>query len=350
MTYEQFAEFIKEQITEAFGETVEISEHTSRKVNASYRSICVCRKGAGTGIDIPAELYYQKAFNGHNQPEIAQEIVNLLEERLPETDINLNYFLDWNNVKDKVIVAVINRELNREFLMNFPHREVLDDLALICRIAVNESIVETGVMSKGTETGFMNVSRPLMEHWGITEDVLFEYAMKNSQDYYGPVNILSMSEMFMACNFRGIPVEDIEEAKKHMEMVQSCPETRMYLLASGKSGGASCIFLPCGKEALVRLSEEFDRDLIILPSSTDEVLVMGNYEQVPYEGLIDMIRDGNRTITESNNGTILSTHPYIYHRDTREITPMKTMEELFPASIYMSATGVPGEIIPVKPE
>ena len=89
----------------------------------------------------------------------------------------------------------------------------------------------------------------------------------------------------------------------------------MYILTNKlKIHGATCITYP---RLLKRISDYLEDDLVIIPSSIHEVLILPasiTQKDYSYEELEAMITETNDTVLTDDE--VLSTHAYIYEKDT----------------------------------
>ena len=71
-------------------------------------------------------------------------------------------------------------------------------------------------------------------------------------------------------------------------------------------------------DILKELSDLFEKDLIILPSSIHEVILIPAYDHDSYDELTSMVKEVNST--QLSKEEILSDHVYFYSRETGQIS------------------------------
>ncbi len=104
-----------------------------------------------------------------------------------------------------------------------------------------------------------------------------------------------------------IPEEIIEDLCKHNYQ----QEVKMYVLSNANSvNGASCLLY---ENVIRNFAEKIKSDLIIIPSSIHEVILLPFYKDMKEEELNDMVKDVNASQVPIDE--ILSEHIYYYFRE-----------------------------------
>ena len=152
---------------------------------------------------------------------------------------------------------------------------------------------------QGNDNGIMTaaVSDYHTKTWGITADELYTQSLLNTPRLFPPV-ISSM-----ACILENLDPE-------HLQYNPSLPETPFYVLTN-KNGinGAACVLY---KDVIKNFAEGMDRDILILPSSIHEVLLLPDDDQLPYRDLADLVTFINQTEVPAEDR--LSNQVYRYSR------------------------------------
>ena len=214
-----------------------------------------------------APIYYADSFDG-DYKEVAEQIANHYE-RTSHEDIKFdpNSFIKWENVKNTLGIRVRGKcqddVVTREYL----------DL---------EVYVVSYVDDIRGAVGTISVKESHLNMWGITEDELFETAMKRKEEY----TVQAMGEV--------------------MPFGDGAP---MWLLSNKQClYGASIIMHP---EYFEILADKLDDDLYILPSSLHELIVIPA-ASVPATDIIATIREVNMTVVDPTE--ILSYSLYKYNK------------------------------------
>ena len=82
-------------------------------------------------------------------------------------------------------------------------------------------------------------------------------------------------------------------------------------MSTGTAYGATCMMF---EDELKRFCEDIDNDIIIIPSSISEVLIVPNDGMYSTHWIDAMIRDVNETTLQAVD--VLSDHAYYYNRAT----------------------------------
>ena len=161
---------------------------------------------------------------------------------------NVNALLKYENVKDYLFINVINADTHKQELENMPHT-IIGDLAIIYR-----------VMIQTTDERFCSakVTNQMMDEYGIDVATLHKDALVSSPKIMIPKYI--PIETFLL----GVP-ENVAYREKDKQLIIVSNEHN--------TDGAASMFYP---NLLNEIASKLDRDLYIIPSSTDEVLVLSD--------------------------------------------------------------------------
>ena len=208
------------------------------------------------------------------------------------------------------IIHLDNYERHKDTLEKGPYKRKMD-LAISCSRLLWLS---------STEMSTEKVTWEMLEQWNLSPEHLFEMAESNSRKQLPPV-IEPMSEVlkgfFMDEFMEGLrmnPEEAFEKAKDeyiHLfgHNVQDMPE--IYVLSNTlKIRGAASIFY---SNILKDFSDHMGTDLILLPSSIHEWLIIPQRDEYQLDMLTKMVEEANRDVVAENE--ILSDRVYGYFRD-----------------------------------
>ena len=115
------------------------------------------------------------------------------------------------------------------------------------------------------------INEGMLKEYGVTVEQLHEDAMRSSQNLF-PVEVMPMSiitNQIMHAQMEAAGFDE-QEIQDYLSAMQA--DTGMYVVSNdARTNGASAIFYP---GVMARLAEQFDGDYFILPSSTDEVILI----------------------------------------------------------------------------
>ena len=209
--------------------------------------------------------------------------------------------IDLTNIRKNVIGELVNPEIAGSYLPTVPHREFLN-LYIIYRWAV--SIDNTGIYS-------VIIDNDLMEHVGLTEEDLYESAMRNTKRLITP-QIKSFTSVVRNMMRRsGSTEKEIRSALKGIENDQ-----RLWVLTNKHNFRASTAIIY--KDVLRKIAEKSGGDFYILPSSVNDAIAFPVSSGVTPDHLIEMLDDSNKTFF-SEDDQMLSDTIYYYDAGKEEL-------------------------------
>lgn len=176
------------------------------------------------------------------------------------------------NMKDRVVMNLINRDMNCELLKDLPHREIMD-LAIIYRLVVRTE--EKGILS-------LMINHDVCREMGVDEEELYRLAKTNTR--------------------RIFPAKIIED------------EGAMCIMTNDAviNGATTMLY----RDDMKKLSEKIGGDFFILPSSVHEFFAIPTeYEDVGR--LAAMLAGGNGNVTDWSE--VLSGSIYLYSAERNDI-------------------------------
>lgn len=206
--------------------------------------------------------------------------------------------LNWESVKDLVLPRLISIENNRGLLNTVPYQEFLD---------VAEIFYMKIPLSK-EESRAITVNRFHLEAWKIDEKELHRMAMYNMR--------MEETVFFDLAKF-GQEIE--RERGNAIEF-----ENPTYVLTIRNQGFGAARILDA--QFLGRIAEELKDNLIILPTSVSEVLVLEEKktDKEKYEIIRKMVRNINEE--ELPSKAVLSDNLYFFDRETWKISVIHRKE------------------------
>lgn len=207
-------------------------------------------------------------------------------------------FMDYESAASNVRGRLINTEKNADILKEVPHREFLD-LSLIYVVELKWD--EQNAVSS------IRISNDHMNYWGVTEEELYRQVKRNMNEMEES-SICSLAEIVMGM------ADDIPE-----EILSSvCSEYMPMYVLTNKNGVNGAVEI-LNEELLKKFSAMFEKDLIVIPSSIHECMLVPASEEIVDCGCIaQMVREINDTMVAENE--VLSYHVYKYERQTGTMT------------------------------
>lgn len=256
----------------------------------TYDGVCIRSENGEIFPVVPLKLLEEKYKEEKNMEPLVETFRKSINSELK---MNFWYIMEYENVRDSIMLRVINYEMNRGFLEAVPHKRYLD-----LAVAYMVEIPDKEDMNKVYNA---MVSDKLMAEWGITEEELYETARKN---YFAkrPTVIKDMRTVLL--DLMGIDVGD-------EEFLEDDREPNMYVMSNSnnKHGAAAILDI----DTIRRLAGDLKRNLYLLPSSVNEFIIIPEYDEVNEKTLLSLVRDTNETVICRMEW--LSNNIYYYDRE-----------------------------------
>lgn len=293
MRLEEFMQNVAEKIYERMG-TVEIQTQEILKNNGIRIPAIIIRDGKS---NISPCIYLNQFYKEYRDNQISigdivDEIIRMFEKYSLDDDINVTNFTDFSVVRERVQAYLINTNKNQELLKEVPHREFLD-LSVVYYVDMEKP-----------EDGCVRISNNLVQIWDVTEQKLYDLAKEN----------MSRNDEGLVKNLADIVYEMTGEKDLELTEAKLIP---MYILTNKKMRNGAGQML--NSNILKEAGNIIGKDFMILPSSTNEVLLIPAVEEKnQIDDLVRMVREVNDTGVPEHE--ILSYHVYRYNRDKQEFT------------------------------
>lgn len=300
LTYNQFKSELLDELRGLLAPSKELRVSKVLKNNDVYLDSVSFLDSETIGRVTPVvylQNYFSQYENGVSMEKIAKNIFTVLTTQAGVPMIDLQCIESFDKAKERIVVSVVNMELNHERLSTMPHRP-WEDLAIVYKYNI-----EPFNGSDGTIT----ITNQLMEKWGITEEDLYQVAMDNiSKMKWTFTSIHTMMKNLLA--------ERNEDTD--MELPEFDPA--MYVVTTSEMGtqGASAILFPELFEDFIQENDIECMGLYILPSSIFELIVIPcKNGELTVSYLKDMVSEVNHSSVEEQD--VLSYSVYFYDPKNR---------------------------------
>lgn len=279
-------EGIKAYLPESFADaSVEICT-VIKNNNMKLKGLVISNEDNNVVPTIYLEQFYEKYKAGEGMDDVMASIASLRLKSETKEDFGAKDIIDFEKVKDRIIPRLVNLKWNKLSLTQKPHT-ILCDLAITYHILLGE---KDGVMS-------VPIGYDLMNRWKITENDLYEIALKN-QPRLCPTKVRSMREVIS--HMAGFDVgADIP-----------ADDTMFVITNKQQVNGAAALL---DKEAMNKVVDTIGEDFIILPSSIHECIIVRGAGNEDIETISSMINEVNETQVSLEER--LSDHPYKYSKE-----------------------------------
>lgn len=293
MKYQEFIENIKEHVLSQIEPAQKVIIQPVIKNNGTvYDGLIVIDPILNISPTIYLNPYYHRYLDGVPMNDIYDDIMSTYRENLPKEDFDISLFKDFNKAKERIIMKLVNYSRNKELLEDIPHVK-FHDLALIYVVGICDFMDEFATIL---------IHNQHLSLWEICEEELYHIAMANTPQLL-PYRFEPMEKMLEHLIDSPLPFVS---------------ELRMSLLTNQiKIHGATCMAYP---GLFKEIARQLDDDLIIIPSSIHEVLIIPAdtvREEYTMQDFSDMIIEVNET--QLTDDEILSDHAYLYVKEDDQI-------------------------------
>lgn len=284
-------------VKKELGQEYEIRIQTVVKNNNQKLTGFVIRKGEEQTVPV----IYVDSFlcrPDYNLSQAVDEIVALVRnQEIPP--ISANMLMDFNFVKERLRIKLINYEANQSLLEDIPHVKYLD-LAIVFYLLIEEN-------DEGQMTALVHNEH--VEVWKTDMVQLYQIALSNMKEKQQPcLESLNYIMEDMVKDFQTGMFGDI---------MADFPEDGMdmYVLTNenGVSGAATILY----SSELEKMADKFNCNIIIFPSSTHELILVKEEEGMEYAELSKMVQSIN--FQEVLQEDQLSNSVYLYDRSKKDI-------------------------------
>ena len=295
MRYQEFVDYVLQELRNHYGETAEVSVSKVVGNNNQSRDALLIRLTENNGAICPT-IYLDALYEDYSKGQQTSDyyvdtVIQMRKNHEPDDVIreSVQKLLDWNSMKDMVYPMLVSQEGNGEFLNNHVYTQYLD-LAVIYEVRVSDD--ENGVASS-------KITHSMFEAYGISMEELHQQALDNMKnDGYVLSDLMSL--LF------GLLEEDEQE-----ELTMEAGE--MYVLSNrSKYHGAACL-----------LYEEFLKEKLgkktayIIPSSIHETLFIPAVDGMTAERINEMICQVNEAEVKASER--LSNHCYLWDGEEQKV-------------------------------
>lgn len=255
------------------------------------------RVGLVVKIGTISPTFYLDAMTDKSDAEIlafiSSEIEKIRDQGIDEISFNLH---DFDSVKGHLFLRCVNLSNNSTYLKDKPYQVVADDIAAY--VSIRCSFCEN---KEDTSMASTSVTFDILKVWHVSFEEVYNAALANGFEPY----VLDFNEITQIAmmGILEMPVRSLDE----LDPISITDDGIPYLFSITNKvmvNGASILAYP---EALKKVSDYFAKDMIVIPSSTNEILVMPLNQDPDYENLQSMIREVNDTLAPDE---ILSDQPY----------------------------------------
>lgn len=298
MGIREFCESVKEKMSSLIGEEMEIKVQEVRKNNNVIKmGIMVNDKSRNVAPTIYLDELYRDYQNGRPLEDIVEVVVENIRRGMPKKKVDMEFFTEYEKVKDKICYKLINLEKNEKLLTEIPYVPFLD--LAIC-FFYSFSHEEIGV-------GTITIKNAHVQRWGVTISDLWRAANENTPRLFPE----------SCCPMDGILMEMSGEEPKEWPALPDEDDWGVFsmnVLTNRQRNYGAAVILYDGY--LARLAESLKSSFYVIPCSVHEVLIMPVCEGEE-KTLESIIEDSNEKNVDEQE--VLSDHLYLYDREKKKM-------------------------------
>ncbi|MCD8381148.1 MAG: DUF5688 family protein [Lachnospiraceae bacterium] len=280
---------VTEMVSDMMGNGYKVEVRSITKSNGMVLdAITILKHGNNVSPAIYLNNYYG------DSEAIAAGIVREYKEKMQMLGTGRMDSINKGYILDKVNYQMIGLEANKDYLKRCPHR-VLLDMAVIYRVVIDHN--------EDSDTSFV-LNDSNMKSMGITFEELDAAAMKH---------ITEASLVFENLNHMAATLL----ASKKKKTAEDCivEEGKAYVVTKYDfSYGAGLLM---HKRLFEKMAERAGTDLLVLPSSIHDLIVLRDDESLETKDLRDMVTKINCNVVSSQE-SVLTNNVYRYVKETGE--------------------------------
>lgn len=297
ITIEEFGNKICKALKESMGAGYDAAYKEVTKNNGvCLHAIMINKKGSNVSPAIYIDELYGDYEEGRSFGDIVYDILCVYQRNAREIRMDMEFFTHFERVKDRVLYKLIHKESNINLLTDIPYIE-WNDLALVFYYSFEDERF-------GKATILIRNSH--LNMWKISQSVLYENAKKNMLRLR-PEEMLPIKQIIS---------EILTQNSVSYTVSEHEPEVAMYVLSNRERlyGAAALLYA----ESLKELAGKLNKNLIILPSSVHEVLLVPDDGMTEKDFFKEMVKEVNDSQVEPEER--LSYNIYHYDRVLEKIT------------------------------
>ncbi len=301
MNLKSFIQEVIARVQAVVGEEAGVYVQEVRKNNGVLmQGLTIMRKGGNVSPTVYLDSFYELMKEGMDMGKIVAKILAVYVRGLPRGSVDMEFFRDFEKVKDRIVYRLVNREKNRELLEEIPHVDFLD-LAICFYYSYEHP--ELG-------EGMILIHNDHMAMWKTDHRELMQLAERNTPR-------LMQSQLSSMDN----AMQDILDKEQLAELREMQQETGRYLYVLSNTKhiqGAAVILYP---GILAEAAKHLGGSFYILPSSIHEVLLLPDDGQSSGQELHEMIAEINRSQLQEEE--VLSDYAYRYDAADGKVTEVR---------------------------
>ncbi len=303
MAFQAFQTIIVSELRARMGDGYHFPIQKVPKNNGQLLSgLCIHRDGQKSAPTIYLDSFFRRYQKGVPLEDLVDEIIHIYSQNHHIVQKDFSRLFDFDYLKDKIVYRLIHTRSNQKLLQDIPSIPY-HDLSIVFYLFLDQN--EHAHMTSP-------VSNQHLARWNIGAEELYRIASVNTPHLFPP-SLRSMAQVMsqLVCQS-----DDSAAADELISRILVTPGvTPLYVLTNNSGLYGSCTILY--PNILKNFAQLLDQDLIILPSSIHEVLLLPHDGSNVVPELSDMVTFINQTEVPVEER--LSNHVYLYSRQTDSV-------------------------------
>ncbi len=294
MNYNIFLEQITKEVKEHTSSQARIRiEHVQKLNLPAADSLTILYPGENVAPAVYLDSFYQEFLGGTDLSAIAEEILAFCQKYRRQEKLDMSYYEDFGQVKDRIVCRLVSYEKNQPLLQNIPHRRFLDLAIVYYYLLENSAFGSAGILVLDSH----------LSMWGIDRDCLHTLSMGNTRSLLPP-RLTTLPGM-------------LEELERGAVSFSDDESPSMYILTNeDMCYGAVHI---CYDDILSCVGNKIGSDFYVLPSSVHECLLLpvSTWNEKEPGRLQEIVSEINEKYVSQEE--ILSNSVYRYFRSSGKL-------------------------------
>ncbi|MCI6730732.1 MAG: DUF5688 family protein [Lachnospiraceae bacterium] len=311
MNFDEFKQAIADQIKDYLPEKYQDMDVVLQQVAKNNDTMLDAVMITGQDSNVSPAIYvngmYEDYQNGCEMDSILKQIADIRVSNDVPPEFDLSRIMDYDQAKDHIVARLVNLDDNRLRLENAPYTRV-EDLAVTYHIDLK--VQDDSTMS-------VQVMNPILESFGITREELHEVAMVNTREQTPPVFkslMETMRDLIMPEVMSAMNVGE-KEANVIIDGLLPSDDANLWVLTNSEKIHGAVAMLDT--KMMDEICEQMGGDIMILPSSIHESIIVPKSAGMSLEDLESMVQEINATDVRPEDR--LSDHVYAYDSQEKVI-------------------------------
>lgn len=317
ISIDEFIEKLVKGLQDHYKEGYSVRSSVVQKNNSTIRhGIIVAKDGEMISPSIYVDAMYGEYLEGEPLACILRRFIAIRDVNQLHNDMDMSFIDDYEQVKGKLGIKIINKDMNKDILKDVPYIDYADLAVVFLVLVEGEEIGSGSILIKNRQ----------MKIWGVDTDTLYEDAV-TQMAYRFPAYLRGMLELLEEIYIEengNVNTDELRNAlmapaRENMNEINN-KNLQMYVLTNkAKWFGASAIVYP---DMLEHLADEMGGAYYLIPSSIHEVIIIPKVKgDAGGECLSRLVKEVNATQLQREE--ILSDHAYEYIPDEKRLLPLE---------------------------